>query len=99
MPGMRETVYLPPNLLGLKMSDWTVAIAGEDCQKRPMEVKLCSSLHLAVIAAGEELANALALRSLSCACQYAQISGAVRDVRLSKRSLRWSCNHDYCYIR
>ena len=24
-PGIRLTVYLPPNLAGLKMSDWTVA--------------------------------------------------------------------------
>ena len=24
-PGIRVTVYLPPNLVGLKMSDWTVA--------------------------------------------------------------------------
>lgn len=27
LPGMRVTVYLPPNLLGWKMSDVTVAIA------------------------------------------------------------------------
>lgn len=27
-PGMSVVVYLPPNLVGLKMSDCTVAIAG-----------------------------------------------------------------------
>lgn len=32
VPGIRETVYLPPNLLGLKMSDWTVAMAVWQCQ-------------------------------------------------------------------
>jgi hypothetical protein len=26
---MRVTVYLPPNLVGLKMSVWTVAYAGK----------------------------------------------------------------------
>lgn len=29
IPGMRDTVYFPPNFVGLKMSDCTVAIAGE----------------------------------------------------------------------
>ena len=29
-PGMRVVVYLPPNLVGLKISDCTVAIAGGD---------------------------------------------------------------------
>lgn len=28
VPGMSVTVYLPPYLVGLKMSDWTLAKAG-----------------------------------------------------------------------
>ena len=32
VPGMSVTVYLPPNLVGLKMSAWTVAYAVDRCQ-------------------------------------------------------------------
>lgn len=33
-PGMRVVVYFPPNLVGLKMSDWTVAMERERVEVR-----------------------------------------------------------------
>jgi len=60
---MSVTVYLPPNLLGLKMSLWTVAIAMR-LQYIGSYGKLCCFLHLADMAGLETREAPLTLRKL-----------------------------------
>ena len=47
LPGMSVVVYLPPNLVGLKMSDCTVAIAGNhSVNERGLDLRGLYSLQL-----------------------------------------------------
>ncbi len=61
-PGMRVVVYFPPYFVGLKISDWTVAIAAYVRQLSIQTTSRTSSIHLDRIGDAVHRAEALAAR-------------------------------------